>query len=64
MMERGAGALLHRQVRRIGVGTQEHRLGPDNVDDRVQADRLRHDAAPSGVERTQDVRLRFGRRRG
>ena len=38
-------------------------FGPDDVDDRVQADGLGDDAAPAGVERAHDVRVRFGRRR-
>ena len=62
-VQRRAGPLLHREPRRIGVRAQELRLRADDVDDRVQTDCLRHDAAPARLERAQDVRLRFGRRR-
>ena len=62
-MEGRAGALLHRQMRRIRVGAQEFRLRPQHVDHRMKADGLGHDAAPAGLERADDVGLGLGRRR-
>ena len=62
-VQRRAGALLHRDVGVLGSGAHELGLGPDDVDDRVEPDRLGHHAAPSGLERAKDVALRLRRRR-
>ena len=62
-VQRRVGALLIDRWYDVGVGAEELRLRARDVDDRVQADGLGDDAAPSGLERAQDIAVGFGRRR-
>src|SRR5690242_9404069 len=62
-MQRGPRSFLHRQMRRLWCRAQKLGLGAGYVDDRMQADGLGDDAAPSGIESPQDVGVGFGRRR-
>ena len=58
------GPLLHRDVGVLGRGAHELGLRADDVDDGMEADRLRDHTTPAGVEGAEDVALGFGRRGG
>ena len=62
-VQRRSRALFHREMRGIGIRAQKLCLGPRDVDDRVQSNGLRHDAAPASLEGSKNVRFRFSWRR-
>src|SRR5687767_12447362 len=63
-MQCRARPLFHGDVRIVGAGAHELRLGAVDIHDWVEADGLRHHAAPPALECAENVRLRFrGRRR-
>jgi hypothetical protein len=59
-VKRRVRALVHREVIRMHVGAQEFRFRAGDVGDWMQSDRLGHDAAPSRIERAQDVAVGLG----
>src|SRR2546429_9721068 len=60
-MQGSPSAFFHGDVGVFRVGAHELRFRTIDVDHRVEADRLRHHAAPASFERTRDVRFRLGR---
>src|SRR5204862_7548661 len=58
----GAGSLFHRHVVVVGRRAEKLRSRTDDVDDRMQANRLHDHAAPTSFERAENVVLRFRRR--
>src|SRR4051794_366434 len=63
-MERRSISLLHRDV--VVAGRRAEKLGArtDDVHDRMQADRLDDDAAPSRIKSAENVVLALGGRGG
>ena len=62
-VQHAAAPLVHREDAGLGVIAEELGLGAGDVGDRVHADGLGDDTAPSGLKGVEDVVLGLGRRR-